>query len=395
MLFKREFAARLEEDLRAHRSTLLLGPRQTGKTTLIKAVCAKFPNRLEYDLRLPSLRQKLEQDPEVLMREIQALPKGKRPLLFIDEIQKTPVIMDVLQYLLDNKMATLIASGSSARKLRKGKTNWLPGRIKAEYLHPLSWQELRLITPQGYNAKLFEEHLLFGGLPGIMAEANNRQRAENLAAYTTLYLEEEIRQEAAVRRLPSFAKFLQLAALESGSSPNLSKIANEVGVSHTTLGEYYQILEDSLIVHRIDSFGHSRCAVLKKPRYYFFDMGVRNSAACIGHEKAVLTLQSGVLFEHHIILELIARNRGDYKLSYWRTKQGQEVDVIIEHGGKVIALEIKNTARPRQEDFKGLKAFAENTKCDRAYLLCNIDRPQKFPQGQALPWWQLDTVLRY
>lgn len=393
MIFKREFAGKLETDLHARRSTLLLGPRQTGKTTLIKAVCAEFKDRLEYDLRLPSVRLKLEQDPEVIVREVQALPKGKLPLVFIDEIQKVPALMDVLQYLLDNKMITLIASGSSARKLRHSKINWLPGRIKAEYLHPLTWREAGLLTPSGYNEKLFEEHLLFGGLPGIMSEKDIASRTENLAAYSTLYLEEEIRQEAAVRRLPSFAKFLQLAALESGTSPNLSKLANEVGVSHTTLGQYYQILEDSLIIHRLDSFGHSRCDVLKKPRYYFFDMGVRNSAAQIGHAKAVLTLQNGVLFEHHVILEVIARNHGQYQLSFWRTKQGQEVDLVMQHNGKVIALEIKHTAKPRLEDFKGLKAFGDNTKCDHAYLLCNIDRPQQFPHGKALPWWQLDSIL--
>lgn len=104
---------------------------------------------------------------------------------------------------------------------------------------------------------------------------------------------EEIRVEAAVRRLPPFTRFLQLAALESGSSPNASKLANDIGVSHTTIREYYQILEDSLIVHRLGSFGKSRSAILRKSKYYFFDLGVRHAAAGIGHDKGLLILQQG------------------------------------------------------------------------------------------------------
>ena len=393
MTFKRELFDKLKKDLLKGRSTLLLGPRQTGKTTLIKALCEEFPVRLEYDLRLPSLKLKLENDPETIIREVRALKSSRKPLVFIDEIQKVPNIMDVLQYLLDNKMITLIATGSSAIKLRRGTTNWLPGRIKLEYLYPLTWQELKL-ADNSEGDSLFKEHLLFGGLPGIMAEKNLKNRKEDLLAYTALYLEEEIRQEALVRRLPTFSKFLKLAALESGTSPNLSKIANEGGVSHTSIGEYYQILEDSLIVNRIDSFGKSRSQILKKSRFYFFDLGVRNSAAEVSHGKAVLTLQSGLLFEHNIILELIAKNCGRYKLSYWRTKQGNEVDIILEYKEKVIALEIKNTARPRHEDFKGLKAFSEAVDCSKRYLICNIERPQKYPHGMALPWRQLDLIFK-
>ncbi|MEA3307792.1 MAG: ATP-binding protein [Elusimicrobiota bacterium] len=393
MTFKRELFHKLKKDLFKGRSTLLLGPRQTGKTTLIKELCENFPIRLEYDLRLPSLKLKLENDPETIIREVRALKSSSKPLVFIDEIQKVPNVMDVLQYLLDNKMIVLIATGSSVIKLRRGTTNWLPCRIKLEYLYPLTWQEIELIDNSKEDG-LFKEHLLFGGLPGIMAEKNLKNRKEDLLAYTSLYLEEEIRQEALVRRLPTFSKFLKLAALESGSSPNLSKMANEVGVSHTSIREYYQILEDSLIVNRIDSFGKSRSQILKKSRFYFFDLGVRNSVAEVSHGKAVLTLQSGLLFEHNIVLELIAKNCGHYKLSYWRTKQGNEVDIILEYKEKVIALEIKNTAKPQHEDFKGLKAFSEAVDCSKRYLICNIDRPQKYPHGMALPWHQLDLIFK-
>lgn len=409
MKFKRELGAALEEALKARRSVLLFGPRQTGKTTLIKEVCAKFHGCLEYPLQLPSVRTRLETDPEVLRREaaaFQRIPEAALPrlrprsavrshspvLVFIDEIQKVPAIMDVLQYLLDEKKIVLIATGSSARKMRQGHTNWLPGRVRMEHLYPLTWKESGLLRAGGYDEALFEDRLLFGGLPGVLAQGRV-QRAEDLRSYASLYLEEEIRKEAVVRRLAPFARFLQLAALESGSRPNLSKLAGDVGVSHTTVREYYQILEDSLIVHRLSPWGRSRSAVLHKAKYYFFDLGVRNAAAGIGHDKGLLPLQKGLLFEHHVILEALAQ-RGSARLSYWRNKSGREVDLIIEQDGKVTAVEIKATAKPGDSDFAGLAAFRGEEKCDRAYLICQVERPQRFEHAVALPWCQLGSLWK-
>jgi len=392
MKFERELGGALEKALRARRSVLLFGPRQTGKTTLIKDVCAKFHSCLEYPLQLPSVRTRLETDPEVLRREVAAIKSRPPALVFIDEIQKVPSIMDVLQYLLDEKKIVLVATGSSARKMRQEHTNWLPGRVRVEHLHPLTWKESRLLCSDGYEEALFEDRLLYGGLPGVLSQGRG-QRTEDLRSYASLYLEEEIRKEAVVRRLPPFARFLQLAALESGSSPNLSKLAGDVGVSHTTIREYYQILEDTLVVHRLSPWGKGRASILHKAKYYFFDLGVRNAAAAIGHDKGLLTLQKDVLFEHHVILEALAQ-RGTARFSYWRNKSGREVDLVIEQAGKVTAVEIKATAKPGDSDLAGLAAFRAEEKCDRAYLVCQVERPQKFEHAVALPWWQLSSLWK-
>ncbi len=391
MKFNRELGAVLENSLRAKRSVLLFGPRQTGKTTLIKQVCANF-HCLEYPLQLPSVRTRLEGDPEVLRREVEAAGGPGPALLFIDEIQKVPALMDVLQYLIDEKKIILIATGSSARKMRRAHANWLPGRVRLEHLHPLTWQESGLLREDGFDAALFEDRLLYGGLPGILAQ-ERPQRAEDLRSYASLYLEEEIRQEAVVRRLPPFARFLQLAALESGTSPNFSNLAEDVGVSHTTIHEYYQILEDSLIVRRLSAWGKGRSAVLRKAKYYFFDIGARNAAAGIGHDQGLLTLQKGTLFEHHVILEALAR-RDAGRLFYWRDKKGREVDLVIEDGGRTTAVEIKATAKPGDSDFAGLAAFRAEEKCDRAYLLCQVERPQRFAHGVAIPWRRLSSLWK-
>lgn len=271
------------------RSFILFGPRQTGKSTLLEDIFTELPKEqvLRYYFQLPSERDRIESDPEVILREVEAKGSNNPVYLFIDEIQKIPQIMDVLQFLIDKKKAVLGATGSSARKMKNFGTNWLPGRVNIEHLYPLTWEETNLLN----NQRDLQNTLCFGALPGILAEKDLAAREQTLFDYTSLYLDEEIRMEALTRNIPRFSKFLRLAALESGTSPNFSKIGGIIGLTHPTIREYFQILDDTLITHRLDAFGSSRDAVLRSSRYYFFDIGVRNAAAGIGCNKGVLTLQ--------------------------------------------------------------------------------------------------------
>ena len=389
--FKREISPRLLTDLQNGKSFLLLGPRQTGKTTLLEEIVSQLPEEkcLKFYFQLPSVRERVESDGESIVREVEARLSEQPLFLFIDEIQKIPKVMDVLQFLLDKKKIILAATGSSARKMKTLGTNWLPGRIRLEYLFPLNWKESGLLE----LSQRLDEQLLYGSLPGILSQPENTDREKDLAAYTHLYLEEEIRLEALTRNMPRFAKFLRLAAFESGSAPNLSKIGQTVGLSHTSIREYYQILEDTLILHRLDAFGSKRDAVLRTPRYYFFDLGVRNAAANIGHSPGILTLQRGLLFEHQVILEVIAQFKQQGQFYYYRTKQGQEVDLILEMKGKRLAFEIKSTDRPNSTDFAGLEVFCKKYKGSKGYLVCQIQKREQFGSFLALPWFELPKVL--
>lgn len=388
--FNRVITPQLRKSLGAGRSFLLFGPRQTGKSTLLEELFAQLPAAqvLKYYFQLPSDQLRIESDPETILREVEALKSPKPIYLFIDEIQKIPRVMDVLQFLIDKKKIVLAASGSSARKMKILGTNWLPGRIRLEHLCPLTWEELGLHPAQLHQV------LRYGALPGIVSQQDPAQREADLIAYTHLYLEEEIRMEAAVRNVPRFAKFLRLAALESGSAPNLSKIGSRVELSHTSIREYFQILEDSLIIHRLNAFGSKRDAVLRTPKYYFFDVGVRNAAGDLGHAEQILTLQMGSLFEHFVILEVIAQLKGSAQLSYWRSKQGEEVDLIIEQKDRRLAIEIKATEKPTQQDFHGLVAFCKKYRCPESYLVCRVPRAQQFGPNVALPWWNLLKRLK-
>lgn len=387
--FTRTKRASLQALLNKGRSFLLLGPRQTGKSTLLRKIFDDLPQKrcLSYDLTLPSDRRRLEDDPEAIVREVEAVGGDKPLWIFIDEFQKTPQIMDPLQHLLDRKRIVLAASGSSARKMRRLGTNWLPGRVRLEHLFPLTWKET------GFPDNRFDEVLRFGLLPGILNEGDLSQREADLAAYTNLYLEEEIRQEAVVRNVPRFAQFLKLAALESGSAPNFSKIGQHVGLSHTSIREYFQILDDTMVIHRLPAFGSNRDAVLRTAKYYFFDIGVRNAAADIGHSKGIITLQIGLLFEHFVVLQAFALTDGRAELTYWRTPQGREVDLIVERQSRRIPIEIKATEKPKEDDFSGLHVFAKKHRCKEGYLVCRVGRPQKFGNFTAMPWSRLPELL--
>lgn len=179
------------------------------------------------------------------------------PLVIIDEIQKVPPLLDVIQEIIDQKLAQFILTGSSARKLRREKTlNLLPGRLVSLRLDPLLHEELLDLG--------LEAMLTYGALPGIALQANNDDRETDLSSYVETYLEEEIRAEALVRNIGQFSRFLEYAGLESGSIVNYSALSQEIGVSHTTIASYFEILEDCLITERVDPQSLCRPTGLKE-----------------------------------------------------------------------------------------------------------------------------------
>ena len=275
MLFQRTILAELHHHLDRGKSVLLLGPRQTGKTTLLAG--------LECDLNLslvsPGLRQRYEKHPSILEVEVRALASGaarrRRPLVAaVDEVQKVPALMDVAQDLIDRGEAQFVFTGSAARKLRRARDiNLLPGRLVALRLDPLTIEENRPAT--------IEEALLFGALPAIRTLAQNNDKETDLRSYVETYLEEEVRQEALVRSVGFFARFLELAGQESGRIASYSKISQDVGVSAVSVRSYYEILCDCLVAERARSGNAQRLAqeAHKSEPLSHPDLGVRRLAA--------------------------------------------------------------------------------------------------------------------
>lgn len=358
---------------------LLLGPRQTGKTTLLGGLRADF----RVSLVEPRSRQRYEKDPSILSAEVTALEK-KHPRVIIDEVQRVPELMDVCQYLIDQRIAQLVLTGSSARRLKRGgATNLLPGRVVSLRLDPLTLEE--------HFPRSLVDLLTKGALPAVRLEQDDADRDEDLRSYVETYLEEEVRQEALVRKMAPFGRFLELAALESGQVTNFAAIAQDIGVSAPTVAEYYEILVDCLVAERIEPITRSRTRkrLTKSARHVFFDLGVRREAAGEGSRLAPARL--GELLEQVVALELIRVCRVYFpaaRLRFWRDPEGPEVDWVLEHEGRLVPIEVKWTDRPRPGDARHLATFlAEYPEAREGFVICRAPRPMKLhAHVKALPW---------
>src|SRR5260363_362919 len=354
-----------------------------------------FPADCTLSLVQPVVRQRYERNPALLTGELEALAEDQqtRVRVWIDEVQKVPALLDGIQDLIDRQIAQFILTGSSARKLRVGPAaNWLPGRVVALRLDPLMWSELSEIR------MTLGDLLLYGSLPGIVAVSQPEDKETDLASYVTGYLEEEIRSEALVRNVGQFARFLSLAASESGQIVNLRKLSQEIGVAHTTIAAYYQILGDCLIAERIEALttGKLRRRLTKAPKYLFFDLGIRRLSAREGRQ--LPESYWGRLFEQWVGLELIRALRASNspgKLYYWRDSNGPELDWVLERQGAYIPIEVKWTEKPRLQDAKYLALFKrEYPKTERAYLVCRTPTKVKLAEGiYACPWENLMTLM--
>lgn len=387
----RNIAAQINDILARGKSILLLGARQTGKTTMINQ---EVKPDLVYTFIDPEIRIRYEKDPTRLAKELKAglTTYQKPPIIFIDEIQRVPNVTDIAQLLIDQKQAQFILTGSSAHKLKHGATvNLLPGRVVILTMDPLHLDEL----PHSYQH--LNDILLFGTLPMIVLEQNNANRELDLSSYVTTYLEQEIRAEALVRNIGNFASFLQLAASESGCIVNFTKLSQDVGVATSTIIDYYQILEDCLIVLRINPIIHSPShrRLIKAPKYIFFDLGVRRACANEGAQLSEKYLSH--LFEQFIGIELIHQTRQSIgtAVHYWRDNNGVEVDYVLEQNGKYIPIEVKWTMTPSLKDARHLHKFiSEYDNCDMGYIICRTEVPIQLSDNIiALPWKYISRVL--
>lgn len=403
-LLSRYLDKTISGEIKKKYSFLILGPRQVGKTTLVNECLKGAKNTVKYLLQDPSLRIELERAPSRLINQIRALKNN--PYVFIDEVQKIPSLFDAVQVLIDNKDAQFILTGSSARKLKRHGVNLLPGRIKRYHLSPLLWGELGLmkecaiteLSLDNINHNIsysFKDTLIYGSLPGIV-NLPQEDRLDFLRAYTEIYLEEEIRAEALSRKIGAFSRFLELAAVESGTNPNLRKLSNESGVSQPAVKEFYNILEDTLVAERVGPYlKNARKRILLSSRYYFFDLGVRNIMARFPLTPDLVNAQKGILFEHAVMLEIIRRVKvlnKNYKICYWRTSAGAEVDCVIDLGSCVIPIEIKSSSFVAQSELKGLKNFLSDygKAAKHGFVITMGGKKEILAENiTALPWFYL------
>ena len=325
-------------------SIFLFGGRQTGKTTILRQ---QFPNAIFFDLLNTSVKSRLQRRPVVLYETLKDKPAGT--LVIIDEIPEIPELLNEVHHLIVERQLIFILCGSSARKLKRKGHNTLGGRALPVYLYPLFSAEIPdFDIDRAVNYGMLPPHYL----------AKNPSRL--LTGYIDVYLKEEIKEEALVRNLDAFHRFLEVAAFTDGEIINNNNIAQECGVHATTVNSYFDILEDTLIGYRIPAYTKvMQRRLVQAPRFYYFDIGITNHLL---HRKDLVrgTADYGHAFEHLVVQELVAYlhyTHSEERLSYWRTYTGIEVDVII--GDARIAIEIKSAEEIQSKHLKNLKIFAE------------------------------------
>ena len=283
----------------SQRSVLVLGPRQVGKSTLLASTAPD----VSLNLASPRVFREFVGHPERLERELLAAPADVRTV-FLDEVQRVPALLDVVQILLDEHPGRFrfLLSGSSARKLKRGQANLLPGRIHVHQMHPLLACEL------GEDFDL-DRALAHGTLPGIYAERDAGLRGTDLRSYADTYLREEVQAEALVRNLGGFSRLLDLLAASSGRILNVQALCKQAGLAYETTRRYVEVLEDTLIMFRVPAWsGSSRSSAVGHPRLFIFDIGVRN--ALLRRPLDVpLPDERGILLEHFVACELHRRLR--------------------------------------------------------------------------------------
>jgi predicted AAA+ superfamily ATPase len=363
-------------------SYFLFGPRGTGKSTLLRATFEP-EDTLWIDLLDPAEEDVLARNPGELEARIQASPS--RPWIVIDEVQKVPRILDVVQGLIERTSRKFVLTGSSARKLRRGASNLLGGRAFVYRLHPFTHREL------GENFDL-EKALRWGTLPRIHTLADPGDRDQYLRAYALTYLKEEIAAEQIVRKLDPFRQFLEVAAQENGKIINFSRIAADVGVDTKTVQSYFSILEDTLVGILLPPYHASiRKRQRANPKFYLFDPGVKRALdRTLGVTLQAGTHAFGSAFEHLVILE--AMRLGDYRsndwrFSYLRTKDDAEIDLVIDRPGQPIAIvEIKSAERVQERDAAGIQRFVPDFESCEAFLLSRDRREKRIGSVWCLPW---------
>jgi predicted AAA+ superfamily ATPase len=358
-------------------SCFLWGPRQTGKSTLLKQL---FPGAVRYDLLLSTEFQRLSRNPGLIRENCAAAEldgTNQQDPIIVDEIQKIPAILDEIHWLIENRGLRFILCGSSARKLKREHTNLLGGRAVRYELYPLTLPEVpELSLIKALNSGLIPRHY------------DSNQPLPRIQAYVGDYLKEEIAAEALTRNIPAFSRFLEVAALSNGEILNYTNVASECGVSGPTVKEYFQILEDTLIGRQLPAFRKRRKRrLVLSPKFYFFDLAPVIYLAQRG--KVVPGSEIfGRALEHHIWMEIGAHRSYSgsfYPLCYWRTASGFEVDFIL--GDHEIALEVKATESANQTHLRGLRRFKEEYKVRKSILVTLDSRARKTDdQIDILPW---------
>lgn len=372
-IIKRQIRQSLKE---TKKSVLLLGPRQVGKSTLITSLNPDLVINLADEMEF----LKYSSYPDELNKVIS---QGHPSTIYIDEIQRLPRILNTIQVLIDNnKKLKFYITGSSARKLKRGGANLLPGRVLNFNLGPLVASEL--------NYEMNTKNCLeIGTLPEAYLDGKTKDTMRLLQSYAANYLKEEIKAEALTRNLESFARFLQECALSSSQFVDYTKLAKKAKISRHACPRYFEILEDTMVGSRIFPFNVENTAMdlIKHPKFYFFDNGIYNGL--MGNFIASAD-RVGVLAEQLVYNQLLHSSWASEKqieIFSFRERSGIEVDFVVKLENKLIAIEVKTSDSIQMDDLEGLLYFEKQyPNVSSLFVFQMGNKQKKFGSIWSLPW---------
>ena len=337
-------------------SFFLFGPRGVGKTVWLHQ---QFPTALFFDLLDHQVYTQLLARPERLGEQI---PQRQKDWVVLDEIQRVPELLNEVHRLIESRRLHFVLTGSSARKLRRRGTNLLAGRAVTRQMHPLTALEL------GKDFDL-QRTLRYGCLP---LACTSEDPNDYLKSYAATYLREEVQQEGFARNIGAFGRFLEVASFSQGGVLNMAAVARECAVSAKVVEDYFSILEDLFIAVRLPVFSkRAKRRLVAHPKFYYFDPGVFQAIRPRGPLDAPEQIH-GPALETLFLQQARALNdykRLEYRLHYWRTASGEEVDFVLYGERGLRAFEVKMSHNARPEDLRSLLRFRADFPQAKTHLL--------------------------
>ncbi len=337
-------------------SIFLFGPRGTGKTSWLRT---NVPEALYFDLLDFTTYNSFATNPG---RLAYVIPPNYTNWIVIDEVQRIPELLNEVHRLIEERKLRFILTGSSARSLRKKGVNLLAGRALKYNMYPLVAQEI------GDDFNL-EHALTYGLLPSAVTHTDPKKYLES---YVQTYLREEVLQEGLTRNVGAFSRFLEVASFSQANTLNLSEIGRELGLGRLVVSTYFEILEDLLLSIRVPSFTHrAKRKMVAQSKFYFFDTGVYRIVRPTGPLDVGSEID-GAALETLFLQSLTALNdylRLDYKIYFWRTSTGIEVDFVVYGPRGIIAFEIKRSSHITSKHLKSLREFGKDYPEAKLYIL--------------------------
>ena len=356
----------------SRQSFFLFGPRGTGKATWLKQ---RFPDAVYLDLLDHALYLELLAQPQRLRNLI---PPGHDGWVVLDEVQRTPLVLNEVHRLIEETGARFILTGSSARSLRRRGVNLLGGRAHTHRLYPLTALEA------GRDFSL-PQALIHGQLPSVYTQPDPERY---LASYVENYLRQEVIEEGRARNLAAFSRFLESASFSQAAPLNVAEVARDVGVDRKTASAYFELLEDLLIASRVPVFARrAKRRMTVHPKFYLFDAGVYRAIRPSGPLDRPEEIDGAALetLVFHELRAAIAYGSLKLELFFWRTAAGAEVDFVAYGGAGLYAIEVKRSRTLRHADLRGLKQFKNDYPMARCLLLFGGDRREYRDGIELLP----------